>query len=348
MKITLIGAGNLGHTTFKHILRRGFSPTLVTSNPKIWSPVVALCDVNDVSIIKVPPGAITDNYDATKDADLIMISSPVSAYEPILRRIKPKPGAAICTTFQAPHIHDATKKMWPDAYGVHLQYVPWQAKIVEPGKSSSIVGRKNYLEYIGNTDWAERISTLLGMSDPPIKKHPLSFILTTSNPILHMPCYYTKWPDWDGTYPSGDWRRWKDPGSLYAQMSPEAAELIELLDGEVQLIQHLIEAGSQEIIGVEPLMQRVRYQYGDQVRDYSSMQSMFNTAKMYNKSSISYMRNSNGALLPDTTSRHFTDDIPYGLDAIKKLALEHGILKTPVLDTMLAWAHKVMAPGTQS
>ena len=342
MKVTLVGAGNLGHTIFKLLTRRGFDTRLVTSKPEIWKSVTALRDVNMTTLVNIPTSAVTSDYSATRDADMIIVSSPVNAYESILSKLQPKKNATICTTFQCPYIDQLTKHMWPQANGLHLQYVPFQAKIIVPGKSSHIVGWKDYLEYIGNDDAAQRLSLMLGATNEPIRKHPLAFVLTTSNPILHMPCYYTLFHPWDGSYPTQVGKKHKIPGSLYKNMNEESADLIQALNDEVMLIQRLIEEGSQEIIGVEPLIQRVQYQYGDQVGDYTSLHSMFNTATMYEKSSISYIKYPDGQLLPDVTSRHFTDDVPFGLMPIKELALKYGILQTPVLDTLIFWAQRVM------
>ena len=40
--------------------------------------------------------------------------------------------------------------------------------------------------------------------------------------------------------------------------------------------------------------------------------------------------------MPDFESRYFTEDFPYGLQIVQRLAHEHGI-KTPMMDKILRW-----------
>ena len=51
------------------------------------------------------------------------------------------------------------------------------------------------------------------------------------------------------------------------------------------------------------------------------------------------MKEVEGGFVPDFQSRYFTEDFPYGLALIHKLAHEKGVL-TPTIDKVYEWGRK--------
>jgi NAD/NADP octopine/nopaline dehydrogenase, alpha-helical domain. len=52
------------------------------------------------------------------------------------------------------------------------------------------------------------------------------------------------------------------------------------------------------------------------------------------------MLESHNGFVPDFNNRYFTEDIPFGLQILKDLALKHSV-KTPCMDNILDWAKNI-------
>jgi len=126
-------------------------------------------------------------------------------------------------------------------------------------------------------------------------------------------------------------------------MTAESAEILGNLDAELSTVRAALGARFGDSLDLStslPLVTRIRNQYGDQVGDYSTIKSTFNTATMYNKSKFAMKEVDGGRVVPDLNHRHFTDDIPFGLVPVKDVASKLGVA-TPVVDEMIRW-HQVL------
>ena len=57
------------------------------------------------------------------------------------------------------------------------------------------------------------------------------------------------------------------------------------------------------------------------------------------------MKKIEGGWIPDFSSRYFTEDFPYGLLFIKKVAIEHKVI-TDNIDIVLDWGMKMISNNT--
>ena len=79
---------------------------------------------------------------------------------------------------------------------------------------------------------------------------------------------------------------------------------------------------------------------------YESTDAASLTAKLQSiqafKGIKSPMKRVDGGFVPDFESRYFTEDFPYGLQIVQRLAHQHGV-KTPMIDEILRWGMTQLA-----
>jgi hypothetical protein len=343
-RITVIGGGNLGHTILAHLTKRKFKLNLLTRNPEKWNhDYHILKKKNSVEKICLKGQTITDDYEKIiPQSDMVIITSPVSTYESLIKKVASfaNKNTKVGCIYQMPEVNELTRQHMNLDNFFCFQYVPYQAKIVEYGQSSNIVGFKNEITVAGKKDTLDHLEKIFGI--PTVPCDYLSFTLTSSNPILHIPRYMDTCEHCD-EIPKGDYELVKFKGSLYKDMNLSSSVIINDLMLEVLKVKdEVVSKTGIPLDNVVHIMERVKTQYGDQVGDYRNLQSMFNTAEMYTESSL-YLRKykNDNVLYPDVSHRHFTDDVSYGLIPLKTLAVKYNV-KTPVLDICLKWAKKMM------
>lgn len=350
---------------------------ILTRKPDAWKKDIKLT-YPDGRVRSGSVDLISDApHEAIADADIVFVSSPVCAYEEIFSELAPyvKRGAYIgvlfCQGFPNLAMHAAMRSAWgrtkrDDVTYFGLQHIPWQAKTIKYGEHGHLVGAKSELNLattpaVRFDGLASEIESLFGIRciDTPF----LATALSTSNQILHPVRYFTMFgpPAMPGMLSEGEaaesfgaaannacvpylQRPLSEfgPGSLYTDMDEESAALLHDLDRELTNIRSRISNLFPDVDfnGVKPLIQRIKAQYGDQVGDYSSMKSTFNTATMYNKSKFA-VKNLDGKIVPDILHRHFLDDLPFGLCVLKDLAVQADV-STPLMDQLIHWHGEVM------
>eukprot|EP01069_Polyplicarium_translucidae_P007891 Polyplicarium_translucidae@DN3163_c0_g1_i1.p2 len=130
--------------------------------------------------------------------------------------------------------------------------------------------------------------------------------------------------------------------SLYNEMDDFSAEWIQRLDDDLQLIRNALSKRfpQLDLSRVMPLGDRVVAQYGDCVKDRSSLKTIFRTNAGYNGFTTPTMR-LEGGYIPDVKSRVFLEDIPSGLCVLKGIAQFLGVT-VPSIDHVILWSQKVM------
>lgn len=89
-----------------------------------------------------------------------------------------------------------------------------------------------------------------------------------------------------------------------------------------------------------PLKDRVIQQYGDQIKDKSTLESVFKTNIGYSTLKIPVKR-VEGGVIPDIDGRIFWEDVPFGLCILKDIAdMVH--VTTPWTNRMIEWHQKFM------
>lgn len=149
---------------------------------------------------------------------------------------------------------------------------------------------------------------------------------------------YGVFKDWDGKTPYDE----KKLPLLYEDMDDESAEWMIKLDNEIQAIKAAIlkKYPTFDLSAVLPMQKRIIKQYGDQIKDKSTMRSVFATNAGY--ATLKFpLKQVEGGVVIDTNSRFFWEDIPFGLIILKDISNMLG-LKCPAADYMIEWHQKFM------
>jgi opine dehydrogenase len=88
--VTLRGGGNGTHVAAPLLASKGCKVNIFTRRPQIFADKLDLELADGTSIKDAPINAVSaDPREVIPEADIVMIFSPVSAYEPILHSIAP-------------------------------------------------------------------------------------------------------------------------------------------------------------------------------------------------------------------------------------------------------------------
>eukprot|EP00922_Rhytidocystis_sp_ex-Travisia-forbesii_P070138 GHVS01104834.1.p1 GENE.GHVS01104834.1~~GHVS01104834.1.p1 ORF type:complete len:261 (-),score=24.92 GHVS01104834.1:422-1204(-) len=167
----------------------------------------------------------------------------------------------------------------------------------------------------------------------------MTLTLSPSNQIIHPARYYGIFHKWDGVTPlPSDEIQW----GLYSDMDDRSAQWLQRLDDELQSIRRGLEDRypQLDLSRVLPLGQRIVEQYGDDVKDQSSLRRIFSTNKGY-AGCITPTEKVPGGYIPAVNSRLFWEDIPYGLCVLKNMAEMLG-KPTPFMDFLIEWHQQFM------
>lgn len=351
--VALCGGGNGTHVAAAVLARKGANVQIFTRRPQIFGTSIAL-DLPDGSTVSTPLGKVSsDASEVIPDADIVMIFSPVNAYEAILYDVAPhvKQNAFVGAMFGQAHIDCMVHSQIPAHKQVTAfccKYIPWQAKIIAQGRHGHLVGAKKDLLVAarpakeGGADrWEELAAEFRRLFDMEVNRVPfIATAMPTSNQILHPAAYMSVFPDWDGKSTFVDDGSF-GPGSLYTRMGKTNAEILQGLNDELLAIKDAmcVKYPDLDMSCVKPIVQRVREQYGEGA-DYSTLQTTFNSSPWYVKSKFA-MKKLGDWVMPDLDHRHFRDDIPFGLICLRSLADEVGVA-APNMDEAIRWHQRVM------
>eukprot|EP00831_Metopus_contortus_P067413 TRINITY_DN6016_c0_g1_i1.p1 TRINITY_DN6016_c0_g1~~TRINITY_DN6016_c0_g1_i1.p1 ORF type:complete len:293 (-),score=53.05 TRINITY_DN6016_c0_g1_i1:260-1138(-) len=165
----------------------------------------------------------------------------------------------------------------------------------------------------------------------------LCITLTPSNQIIHPGRTYSMFRDWDGKSPY----LLSDIPRLY-DLDEASAKEIQLLDDELQAIKTAITKYYPEIdlSPVLPIKERIIKQYGKQISDPSTLQSVFSTNKGYDTLTFP-TKSVPGGVVPNLESRYFWEDIPFGLCILKNYGDVFGV-PMPNTERIIKWHEKFM------
>lgn len=346
-RICFVGGGNGTHVGAPLLSYKGHKVNILTRNPDKWQTNMSLKFPNN-NIINTKINNISSNKKILHNSDIIFISSPVFAYEEIFLNINKyiKNNTIICPLFSQGHVNLMMKK-YIEQYKQRnitlatLQYIPWQAKTIEYGKSGHLVGeKKELLLSIESNNSKESIKNDIEKIFN-IETHIQPFIancLTTSNQILHPVRYYNVFKNKTS---KSIINKYHIP-SLYMDMDYKSSIYLKNVSDEIMDIkQSLNNKYNLNLEHVLPLEERIKKQYGNQIGDYANIETIFKTASMYRKSKFAMINISPTLRKINTEHRHFIDDIPYGLIVLKNISNELDI-KTPYIDELIYWNQKLM------
>ena len=326
MKICICGGGNLGHVCAGFLANRGHQVSILTTKPERW---------NDELEIVAPDGIFTGKLyrisskpeEVIPQAEMVLVCLPGFAIHEELINIKPylsedcKVGTVVSSTG---FFFEAFKVIPSDIPLFGFQRVPFISRIIEYGKKAELKGYKETLHVaIENTLEKEPIRKELEKlfeKSVSLADNFYEVSLSNSNPLLHPARLYTMWKDWHPgiVYP-------RNP-QFYAEWTVEASALLIQMDDEFQ---HLLkELGLKS--GCIPTI----------LDYYESTDEITLTQKLHDikafQGILSPMKEIEGGLIPDFTSRYFTEDFPYGMRFIVETA-QHYNVTIPTIEIVYQW-----------
>lgn len=331
MKITIVGAGNIGLALLSTIaLLNQHEVILYTEKPASSFLPLVLNDVENKVQKSVTGFRVSGlKEEALADADMIFCTYPAFLRPTFVQQAAPflKKGAMLGFLPGYGGIEYHCKELLEKGVEVFaFQRVPFVARCtVKPGEGAvaGILSRKTQL-YVGTINHDERVTglvqELLGIPTVTIRNY-LAITLTPSNPLLHITGIYNVFgkAEPDAVYPKELY--------LYEEWTDETSELLFQYDAEVQEIcRRLAPMDMSEVVSLP-----IYYESDTPHKMTKKLQSIeaFKAVKV----PLKPVENGYGI---DFDSRMFREDFPYGVCVLKAYAILTGV-KTPIIDEMLAF-----------
>ncbi len=332
MKICICGGGNLGHVVAGFVAAQNkHEVCLLTRHPEQWNQDL-LIEAPDTTYEGRLNGVVGDAKQAISNADIILLCLPGYAIRDTLLQIKDylRPDAAVGTVvsstgffFQAMEILPASQTLFG------FQRVPFISRVIEYGHRARLMGYKESLELAIERSTHPEIlcDTLSDILRTPI--HLLSshyeVSLSNSNPLLHPSRLYSLWKDWhEGIV-------YDRIPLFYEEWTDEAAELYINMDNELQALLDTLPVRKGSIATVLDYYEST---------DAASLAQKLRSIEAF-KGILSPMIKVEGGYVPNFQSRYFTEDFPYGLAIVHRLAHEKGV-PSPTIDMIYDWGTKLL------
>ncbi len=334
--ICICGGGSLGHTISGYVAsKEDYNVSVLTRLPEKWSQAI---DVTDLDGLRYHGEllCVTDNPAVVSDADIVLLCLPGYAITDVLNQIRPYlrnttfVGSVVSSTgffFMANQLLPADIPIFG------FQRVPFIARTKEYGKSAYLLGYKPSLSVaIENTsnDKKRDFALLLErMFQVPVKLLGSHYevSLTNSNPLLHTSRIYTLWKEWKPGI------RYDSCPSFYADWTIEAAHYYIEMDREFQALLKLLPVAEGAIPNVLDYYES---------HDEQSLRDKLASIPAFKNIMAPMIGNDDDGYEPDFNSRYFTEDFPYGLYSIVKVAREMNYT-TPVIDDVYGWGMEMIA-----
>ena len=333
MKICICGGGNLGHVVAGFVAAQGQHEVCVlTRHPERWSNDIQIDAPDETTYRGHLSGVFSDAKQAVSDAQIIYICLPGYAIHDMLLQIKDylMPMAAVGSVVSSTGFFFEAMQILPSTTPLFgFQRVPFISRIEDYGRRARLMGYKESLHLaIEQTSDPEPLRQALEqMLRTPI--HLLhSFYevsLSNSNPLLHPSRLYSLWKDWhEGETIS------RVP-LFYAEWTEEAAALYIAMDQELQALLRQLPVTPGSIATVLDYYEST---------DAPSLARKLRSIEAF-KGITAPMKATEGGFVPDFHSRYFTEDFPYGLAIVHRLAHEKEV-PCPTIDRIYDWGMKII------
>lgn len=334
-RICICGGGNLGHVVAAFLAAHNYEVSLFTQHPERWHHTLHVTTPDGSTIVGQLSHISAHAAEVVSNADMCILCLPGFAIRGALQAIAPhiRPltpvGSIVSSTgffFEAPGILSHATP----TFG--FQRVPFIARVERYGESAHLLGYKPSLSIAIENAATEETKCLAKaiekMFDRPVKLLASHYeaSLTNSNPLLHTSRLYSLWHDWHegASYP--------DVPQFYSDWTDEASSLLIDMDREfMQLLDQL---------NVTPGAIPTILDYYES-HDAPSLTRKLRSIPAF-KGIMSPMRSVAGGYVPDTGSRYFTEDFPYGLAIIHRLIHQHGI-DAPHIDQVFEWGSNLLS-----
>ena len=151
MRVTVVGAGNLGVASAVRMAAKGVQVTLYTRCSERWSPTLQAEDCRG-SVLSGEIGSITADPQKAADADLILLCVPGNVMSTKMLELQPSlaQGTPIASIFSGDGFFFVAEKVFgPDWPVMGFQRVPMICRMKEPFRTVSIMGYKTELFLAG-------------------------------------------------------------------------------------------------------------------------------------------------------------------------------------------------------
>ena len=340
MKITVIGAGNIGTQFASAFASKGNNVTMYASKPEAISDFLTTVDENDNVTFEGKLSLVTNDIEkAVCEAEYVFVTYPAFMLKDIADKMYDfvKKGTKIGVIPGTGGAEFAFKKLIEDKGAIlfGLQRVPAVARLKEYGKTVCVSGYRDRLKLAGIPK-----SSLRGIGDLltetfgipcDILPNYLSVTMTPSNPILHTTRLCTEFADYkEGVvYPKNI--------LFYEEWADESSRLLFACDEELQQVCKAMK--EFDLTEVRSLKEH-----------YESDTAEKLTAKIRSIKSLqglgSPMKEVEGGFIPDFSSRYFTADFPYGLSILAQLAAIAGV-EVPNMLSTINWYQEVSGDKTE-
>ena len=328
--ICICGGGNLGHVVTGFLAaQENLKISLLTRRPDKWKRQLCIHTPEGTDLNGTIHRVSSSPEEVVSHADIVLLCLPGFSIPPVLQQIKEflAPGTAVGSIVSSTgFFFEAIKQLSCSTPLFGFRRVPFIARTTRYGEEANLLGYKKELQVaIEQTDKKEELrKELQEIFRTPILllNHYLEASLSNSNPLLHPSRLYSLWKDWHKGIV------YKRNALFYEEWTDEASQLYIDMDKELQALLH--------VLPVTPGCIPTVLQYYES-SDAESLTRKLRSIKAFQNIKVP-VRQVNGGWEPDFESRYFTEDFPYGLHLIQKLAHENGI-PTPTMDTVYEWGH---------
>lgn len=342
MKITIVGAGNIGTQFAVHCAEKGHQVTIFTSNPHTINRELHIVNENNEIVHCGILQQVTDSAkEAFEKAELIIVCVPAALMDKGANEITPfvYKGQKICLASGIGGGECAFKKcIDKGAVLFGLQRVPSVARLVEYGKTVKAVGYRSLLHVAAIPhSFAEECCLFVEkLFDIPCKalENYLNITLTPSNPILHTARLKNIFRDYKQGY------YYDSVPLFYEEWDEDSAKTLLSCDEEVQSICKQLDMF--DLTNVKSL--RLHYesetphQMAKKLRSIESLKGLKTPAKACEQ-----------GLIPDFSSRYFSSDFLYGLNILIQIADIFSV-SVPNMREVMSWYREASGdsnPGFQ-
>ncbi|VWD59908.1 hypothetical protein BLA50215_07206 [Burkholderia lata] len=324
MKVAVCGGGSIALTAAAVLAARpGFEVSVLTREPSGWSDVATI-HFGDRLRLAGPVAATDDPARAIGASDWVLLAVPAFAHATLLEHIRPflAPHAWVgCLGCAAGFDWRVARALGSSVRYFGLQRTPWVARTIVRGQVVHVTAVRSRVGIAGHparelAALAPRLSDAFGLELRPLNGY-LSVTLGFDNPALHPPRLFA-------LYGSG--RPVPQSVRLYGDWNDVASAHLLCLDDELARIRSALNVPDE--VGA--------------CAHFGANSPDVVTALIRSMAPLRHIAvpsRADGS--PDTDDRFFQEDFAYGLAIHRELG-RLARVETPVLDTMLGWAERLI------
>lgn len=356
-KVVIVGGGNAAHVFVARCGHLGITcDWLATLTGEALRLKAAIGNDGGITAINTMTGETwfgrperisDDPVEILPGAELIIMTMPIFAQEPTLKLMGPyvedgvclgaiPGGAAFDALIYATLGMSKAKKC--ALFGTRT--LPWACRIMEYGKTVSILGTKENDQIVVNPSTSSFvINQIQRIVDHNHKYVQADNFLFLSFTMPWHPCFmYGMFSDWDGITP------FKEQPEFYSSVSQATVDLISDASDEIirlrnEIVELFPSINLSDVTHVKEWM-RSAYAASLESADLNDLRTMIAKNPAY-RGLLFPMKAVKGGYVPDYTSRYLTEDIPCVFLVYKGLAEMVGF-PIPKIEMIIEWSQRVM------